>query len=56
MLRDGFDAKLWGEAWERDLEPMEGETEPGAKRLYSALVPDQGAKVSIYVHYNSNLH
>lgn len=44
VLRDGFDAKLWGEAWERDLEPMEGETEPGAKRLYSSLVPDQGAK------------
>ena len=42
VLRDGFDAKAWGEAWERDLE---GETETGAKRLYANLVPDQGSKV-----------
>ncbi len=26
VLRDGFDAKMWGEAWERDLEAEEGQT------------------------------
>ncbi|TFK43813.1 dynein light intermediate chain-domain-containing protein [Crucibulum laeve] len=46
VLRDGFDAKMWGEAWEHDLEAHEGSglEEAGAKRLYSGLVPDQGAK------------
>ncbi|KAH9938017.1 dynein light intermediate chain [Fomitopsis serialis] len=44
VLRDGFDAKTWGEAWERDLDRDEGETEPGAKKTYATLVPDQGAK------------
>lgn len=47
VLRDGFDAKTWGEAWERDLDRDEAETEPGAKKMYAALVPDQGAKVRI---------
>ena len=45
VLRDGFDAKTWGEAWERDLDHDEAETEPGAKKMYASLVPDQGAKV-----------
>lgn len=45
VLRDGFDAKSWGEAWERDLDHIDGELEPGAKKMYSLLVPDQGAKV-----------
>jgi dynein light intermediate chain 1, cytosolic len=46
VLRDGFDAKAWGEAWEHDLELSEGEPEQsGARKLYSALVPDQGLKV-----------
>lgn len=49
VLRDGFDAKVWGEAWEKDLENDENVIgdEPGAKRLFSALVPDQGIKVCI---------
>ncbi|KAG5639671.1 hypothetical protein H0H81_005854 [Sphagnurus paluster] len=44
VMRDGFDAKMWGEAWERDMsdDPSEG---VGAKRLYVSLVPDQGTKV-----------
>lgn len=48
VLRDGFEAKVWGEAWERDLELDESLVgdEPGAKKLFSSLVPDQGAKVS----------
>ncbi|KAF5387749.1 hypothetical protein D9615_000687 [Tricholomella constricta] len=43
VMRDGFDAKMWGEAWERDLtdDPSEGN---GAKKLYASLVPDQGTK------------
>ena len=47
MLREGFDAKMWGEAWEHDLERTEGEgnEELGARAMYSALVPDQGVKV-----------
>jgi len=48
-MRDGFEAKMWGEAWERDLEADGtgmGE-ELGAKKLFSVLVPDQGTKVSI---------
>ncbi|TFY82754.1 hypothetical protein EWM64_g1248 [Hericium alpestre] len=46
VLRDGFDAKGWGEAWERDLESADDEMveEPGAQKLYASLVPDQGAK------------
>ena len=27
VLREGFDAKSWGEAWERDLDRVEGEPE-----------------------------
>ena len=46
VLRDGFDARVWGEAWERDLEEGVESQEPGAKKLYSLLVPDQGPKVS----------
>lgn len=47
VLREGFDAKMWGEAWEHDLERTEGEgnEELGARAMYSALVPDQGVKV-----------
>ena len=45
VLRDGFDAKIWGEAWERDLDDSPAGEEPGAKKLYSVLVPDQGPKV-----------
>lgn len=47
VMRDGFEAKIWGEAWENDLDNDEnvvGE-EPGAKKMFSALVPDQGARV-----------
>lgn len=50
VLRDGFEAKLWGEAWEKDLEHdanLAGD-ESRAKKLFRALVPDQGAKVGYY--------
>lgn len=46
ILREGFDNKLWGEAWERDLEQDDSDEEPGAKALYAALVADQGVKVN----------
>ena len=50
VMRDGFDAKMWGEAWERDLESGEHGTEGigiGARKAYATLVPDQGSKVIV---------
>ncbi|PPQ79491.1 hypothetical protein CVT25_003373 [Psilocybe cyanescens] len=45
VLRDGFDAKMWGEAWEHDLDAEEEQAEgSGAKKSYANLVPDQGSK------------
>ncbi|KAH9967060.1 hypothetical protein BGW80DRAFT_724283 [Lactifluus volemus] len=45
VLRDGFDAKAWGEAWERDLSfEADEESETGARKLYVALVPHQVPK------------
>lgn len=55
VLRDGFEAKPWGEAWDYDLEAasdsnqVEDETEKGIKALYAELVPDQSIKVSLAV-------
>lgn len=47
VMRDGFDAKAWGEAWEHDVDQAGGEPDqPSARKLYSSLVPDQGLKVS----------
>jgi dynein light intermediate chain 1 len=52
VLRDGFDAKAWGEAWEHDL-PSEsgadGGAEAGARKQYATLVPDQGPKACIFI-------
>ena len=42
-MRDGFDTKIWDEAWERDLDNPASE-EPGAKKLL-ILGTDQGPKV-----------
>lgn len=45
VLREGFDAKAWGEAWERDLNGDES----GAKEMYKVIVGgDQGPKVNSY--------
>ncbi|KAF9236235.1 dynein light intermediate chain-domain-containing protein [Melanogaster broomeanus] len=46
VLREGFEARMWGEAWDADLNADGSETEDanGAKRMYRMLVPDQGAK------------
>ncbi|KAJ7075994.1 dynein light intermediate chain-domain-containing protein [Mycena belliarum] len=44
IMRDEFDARGWGDAWERDL-AAEGNPPPdGARSLFNALVPDQGTK------------
>src|SRR5882762_7679657 len=48
VLREGFDAKAWGESWERDLSSdtgVDSESEAGARKLYASLVQDQGPKV-----------
>ena len=57
VMRDGFDAKMWGEAWERDLESGEQETsETGAKKAYATLVPDQESEVNCFPFFTINLH
>jgi hypothetical protein len=48
VLRDGFDAKAWGEAWERDLSSdagIDSDSDDGARKMYASLVQDQGPKV-----------
>ena len=45
VLRDGFDAKLWGEAWENDLDGADDDAGPKATKLYASLVPDLSRKV-----------
>jgi dynein light intermediate chain 1 len=52
VLRDGFDAKAWGEAWEHDLSSDsgvdDGGSEAGARKQYAALVQDQGPKARLF--------
>lgn len=43
VMRDGFDAKMWGEAWEKDLIDDQSDS-TGSTKLYASLVPDQGHK------------
>ena len=47
VLREGFDAKSWGEAWDRDVDMDAADTvgTQGAMALYGTLVSDQGTKV-----------
>ena len=51
VLREGFDAKSWGEAWERDVDVDATDIvgTQGAEALYSSLVPDQGTKVYLRI-------
>ncbi|KAJ6602502.1 dynein light intermediate chain-domain-containing protein [Mycena vulgaris] len=44
IMRDEFDARAWGDAWDRDLEATDTPAADGARALFSALVPDQGTK------------
>ncbi|TBU33085.1 dynein light intermediate chain [Dichomitus squalens] len=44
VLREGFDARLWGEAWENDLEGADDDDGPKATKLYASLVPDLSRK------------
>ena len=57
VLREGFDAKSWGEAWERDVDMNATDTvgTSGAKALYSSLVPDQGTKVCFCIFWHGKL-
>jgi dynein light intermediate chain 1, cytosolic len=57
VLRDGFDAKAWGEVWEHDLESGvdSGGSEAGARKQYAALVQDQGLKARVF-HFLLCLH
>lgn len=46
VLRDGFDAQRWGEAWDKDLEEGVVGTGGGAREMYRVLVGgDEGSKV-----------
>ncbi|KAI9457300.1 dynein light intermediate chain-domain-containing protein [Russula earlei] len=56
VLRDGFDAKAWGEAWEYDLSSesgASGRSEGGARKQYAVLVPDQGLKPTPLPQFNN---
>ncbi|PBL02885.1 dynein 1 light intermediate chain [Armillaria gallica] len=50
-----FEPRTWGEAWERDLEAGydPASDEMGAKRMFQALVPDQGTKPPPLPPFNS---
>lgn len=45
VLREGFEAKIWSEAWDRDMDAEVDGQEPGARVLYAEFVPDRGPKV-----------
>ncbi|KAJ6616281.1 dynein light intermediate chain-domain-containing protein [Mycena sp. CBHHK59/15] len=45
IMREEFEARTWGDAWDRDTDAEDGQSaDAGAKALFSALVPDQGIK------------
>ncbi|KAJ6490435.1 dynein light intermediate chain-domain-containing protein [Mycena vulgaris] len=44
IMRDEFDARTWGDAWDRDLEATNTPAADGTHALFSALIPDQGTK------------
>lgn len=47
VVRDGFDEKMWREAWGMDLENVEDLSQSqGASKTFAELVPDLGPKVS----------
>lgn len=48
VVHDGFESKLWRDAWDADLNEGEGTEDEdviGAARLYAKLVPDRSPKV-----------
>jgi dynein light intermediate chain 1 len=57
VLRDGFDAQRWGEAWDKDLEEGVVGTGGGAREMYRILVGgDEGSKVfASTLHLNARL-
>ncbi|KAF8514873.1 dynein light intermediate chain-domain-containing protein [Hysterangium stoloniferum] len=69
VLREGFDAKAWGEAWERDLDEERDDNNIGAKEMFMSIVgTNQDAKPTplpqlisptpeqqfLAIHYESN--
>jgi len=47
VLREGFDCRAWGDAWEYDLDSHDSENPNGAKVMYKKLVgSDDRIKVS----------
>ncbi|KAF7332396.1 Cytoplasmic dynein 1 light intermediate chain 1 [Mycena kentingensis (nom. inval.)] len=54
VMREEFDARSWGDAWERDLEAdKDAIPTDGARTLFSALVPDQSARPPQPPQFNS---
>ncbi|KAH8830275.1 dynein light intermediate chain-domain-containing protein [Flagelloscypha sp. PMI_526] len=53
VLRDGFDARAWGEGLEEDLSEEPEADVDGAKRMYEGLVQDQGVKPPPLPAFNS---
>ncbi|KAF8464339.1 hypothetical protein DFH94DRAFT_686615 [Russula ochroleuca] len=55
VLRDGFDAKAWGETWEYDLSSEsgvdDGGSEAGLRKAFAALAQDQGLKARLFHPY-----
>lgn len=51
-----FEPRVWGDAWDRDIEGDDTDEEPGAQTLFASLVPDQGTKVRFILHISSLLH
>lgn len=58
VLRDGFDAAKWGEAWERDIDAPSGtlSVPGGARDMFKGLVgEDRGAKVCHHQAFSPSL-
>jgi len=57
VLREGFEARVWGEAWDTDLTDASETVDAGGAKIVSrALVPDQGAKVTSSIGLSLHFH
>ena len=48
ILREGFESRTWGDAWEYDLDSQTDENPSGAKVLFKKLVGDD-EKIKVYI-------
>ncbi|KIY73831.1 DLIC-domain-containing protein [Cylindrobasidium torrendii FP15055 ss-10] len=48
-----FEPRVWGDAWDRDIEGDDTDEEPGAQTLFASLVPDQGTKPPALPAFNN---